>query len=118
MGIDFHVESKKNPVMYGTNDPNQFLKWAWRNIRWEEIFECVNIDMSPYIYYEDPGYNYRSPQDVEDMRDNIKRFVDKVDELYDADEYYRLRDELHEDAVKLLELFDYYVENEAYITIY
>ena len=52
MGVIFRVESKSNPSMYDPNDPNQYLKWAWRDIRWEDIFNILDIDMSSYIYYD------------------------------------------------------------------
>lgn len=118
MGIVFHVASKKNPAMYSIDDPNQYLKWAWRDIRWNEIFECIGIDMSPTIYYDSYDYNNRTFEEVRCMRNLIEIFTDKTFDISDESaEYQRLRDELHDDAVKLLEFFDYYVENEAYITI-
>ncbi len=117
MGVFFRVESKSNPSMYDPNDPNQYLKWAWRDIQWELIFNILDIDMSSYIYYDYPEYNYRSPAEVEAMRDAIKEFVEKDITYYD-DATNRLRDELHDDAVKLLEFFNYYVANEAHIEIF
>ena len=117
MGVDIKVKSTRNPSFYALDDPNQFLKYAWRDIRWEDIFDCLHIDISPWIYYDDPDYNYRSPDQVESMRDAIKEFVEKTVDYYGEDTM-RLRDELHDDAAKLLEFFDYYVENEAHIVIF
>jgi hypothetical protein len=117
MGVCIEVESETNPSFYAENDPNRYLNYAWGNIRWEEIFDILGIDMSPYIYYDDPDYNYRSPAEVEAMRNAIHAFVEK-DITYCDEETNRLRDELHDDAVKLLEFFDYYVANGAHIILF
>ena len=117
MGVVFRVESNSNPSMYRPDDPNQYLKWAWRDIRWEDIFDCISIDMSSYIYYDDPEYNYRSAEEVVEMRNAIQAFVER-DITYCDDETNRRLDELHDDAVKLLAFFDYYVANEAHIEIF
>ena len=106
MGVQFEVESAKNPAFYAENDPNRYLKYAWRDIRWEQLFDTIGIDMSAYIYYDDPAYNYRSPEDVEYMRDAIRVFVEEE------------TNELRDDAAKLLEFFNYYVENGAHFTIF
>jgi hypothetical protein len=103
MGIDYKVEST-NPTFYSENDPNQFLKYAWRDIEWPAIFTLLDFTITEIDY--DSDSNYWSPDDVKGMRDSIQAFCeeDQKELAY-----------LHDDAVKLLKLFNYYVENNASI---
>jgi hypothetical protein len=122
MGVIFIVKSRKNPAMYAEDDPEQYLKYAWRDIRWEEIFQILGFDMNPYMYYEDD--NIREPSQVEYMRDHIQAMLDGTYHtmIYvDPAEYEEMKkrfEVLREDAVWLLRYFNYYVENEAYFEIY
>jgi hypothetical protein len=117
MGVQIVVESTSNPTFYARDDPKRYLKWAWRDIRWEEIFDCIGIDMSAHMYYDDPEYNYRSPQEVVAMRNAIQAFVE-CDIPYCDEATNQRRDELHNDAVQLLAFFDYYVAHGAHIRLY
>ncbi len=112
MGVQIIVESTSNPSFYDRDDPKRYLKWAWRDIRWEDIFDMLGIDMSAHMYYDDPEYNYRSPEEVVAMRNAIQAFVE-CDEATN-----QRRDELHDDAVQLLAFFDYYVAHGAHIRLY
>jgi hypothetical protein len=122
MGVVFIVKSRKTPAMYAEDDPEQYLKYAWRDIRWEEIFHILGFDMNPYMYYEDD--NIREPSQVEDMRDHIRGMLNGMYHtmIYvDPVEYEEMKkrfEVLREDAVRLLRYFDYYVENEAYFEIW
>lgn len=116
MGVQIVVDSTSNPSFYAPDDPNRYLKWAWRDIRWEDIFDCIDIDMSPYAYNDNPAYNYRSPEEVTAMRNAIQAFVER-DVLVCDEAANKRRDELHDDAVLLLEFFDYYVEHGAHIRL-
>lgn len=117
MGVQIIVDSTSNPSFYAPDDPKRYLKWAWRDIRWEDIFGVMGIDMSPYAYYDDPAYNYRSPEEVVAMRNAIEAFVERDITYYD-ETTNQLRDELHDEAVQLLVFFDYYVANGAHIWLY
>lgn len=123
MGVDFIVKSRKNPAMYAEDDPEQYLKYAWRNIRWVEILvDLLGFDMEPHLYYEYD--NNREPSQVEDMRDHIRAMLGGTYHtiIYvDPTEYEEMKkrfEVLREDAVRLLRYFDYYVENEAYFEIW
>ncbi len=95
MGIDYRVSC------YSENDPNQFLKYAWRDIQWPAILETLDINITEVDY--DSPTNYWSPEDVKEMRDRIQAFCEKQ------------MNDLHEDATVLLEFFNYYVANNASI---
>ncbi len=105
-----------NPTFYSKDDPNQFLKYAWCDIHWPVIFDILHFTIYSVDY--DFPINYWSPEDVENMRDDIRAFCDKTWWISENDNETReLMDILHEDAIKLLKFFDYYVENKASIHV-
>ncbi len=108
MGVDYIVSC------YSENDPNQFLKYAWRDIQWPAILETLDINITEVDY--DSPTNYWSPEDVKEMRDRIRAFCDKT--LWVSEQDHNAREQmndLHEDATVLLEFFNYYVANNASI---
>lgn len=113
MGIDYFVKSTVNPNMYGDNDPNSVLKYAWRDIDWKGIFNVLNIRL--HILYDHP-ISYWSSDQVMDIRDMIKEFIES--DTYDREcPNEQILAKLKTDANKLLEFFNYYVENKAIIYV-
>jgi hypothetical protein len=105
MGINYIVSC------YSENDPNQFLKYAWRDIQWPAILETLDINITEVDY--DSPINYWSPEDVKEMRDRIQAFCDET--LWVSEEDQKHMNYLHNDATVLLEFFNYYVANNASI---
>jgi hypothetical protein len=113
MGIDYFVKSTINPNMYGDNDPNCYLKYAWRDIDWKEVFNVLNIRL--HILYDHP-ISYWSTEHIKDIRDMIKEFIES--DTYDREcPNEQILAKLKTDANKLLEFFNYYVENKAIIYV-
>lgn len=115
MGVVYQVKSDSNPIMYAEDDPNIYLKYAWRDIRWVEIFEILGIDQDwhPHWYYEENPI--RDKEEIRRIRDELEVFVAKrggLDKTHPNEV-----EELHDDAVRLLEFFNYYVANDAYVVI-
>ncbi len=97
------------------NNPNQFLKYAWRSIQWPTILEILDINITEVDY--DSPTNYWTPEDVKEMRDRIQAFCDKTWWISEEDHHTKKQmNDLHYDATKLLEFFNYYVENNASIS--
>lgn len=99
MGIDIYIFSETNKDLFTKPDPNRYGKWAWRDIDWKEICDLLDIPLTSN-WYDNPN-DYFCPEDVKDFRDRICKFVSSGSE------------QLHDDAVKLLEFFDYYVANKV-----
>ncbi len=112
MGIDYKVVST-NPAFYSENDPNQFLKYAWRNIQWPAIFEILDFTITQTDV--DSTINYWTAEDVKEMRDSIYAFCHKSWWIPDDYDLRKSIDDLHDNALKLLEFFDYYVAHDACI---
>ena len=116
MGIDLLAESDTLPTLFAKDDPNKYLKYAWMDIDWREIFDILHINL--HALY-DNHINYWAPCHVRDMRDEIKNFVDKTIWIPD-DDHENMKEKmdlLHDDAVKLLKFFDFYVENNVKIHV-
>jgi hypothetical protein len=116
MGIDYIVKSNSHPNLFGEDDPNQFIKWAWRDIKWEEICELCGFEKIIYSFAYVDDDNYIKSAQVKEMRDDIQSFVDKTFYIEKAQDKIKL-DVLHDDAVKLLAFFQFYVDHDASITI-
>lgn len=122
MGVDYVIKSKINPNMYDENDPNQYLKWALRDVKWIKVFNLLNFNLA------DNSLNYWCAEQVEDIYNMIKKVEEDPYQLYygwkkeelephmieDINEAITLKD----DIKKMSEYFKYIADNKAYIHIF
>ena len=125
MGIDYLVKSKINPNMYTDDDPNMWLKYALKEIKWDEILDLLYINLAA-LYGS--AIRYWSPEQVKDMYEMITRLDEDPYNLYgpwkkeelephmikDIEKAIKLKDDIHH----LKEYFEFLVLNEAYIEVY
>jgi hypothetical protein len=122
MGIDFLTYSKINPDMYKEDDPNQYLKYALRDIEWFKILDLLNINLG------NNALNYWCQEQVEDIYNRIKSINEDPYNLYSGWEKEELEEhmiddinkaiKLKDDIEKLCEYFKFLVDNKAYIRIF
>lgn len=123
MGIEFIIESLTNPNMYDENDNKIYLRYAWKDINWEFILcDVLNINLS--VLY-DNAINYWSLEQVIEMRNLIKNLYESPEQVlnnnydvYDNNQLLSKVKEYKDDIYKLLEFFEYYVENKAIIKVF
>lgn len=101
MGIDIIIKSD-HPNFYASDDPNRHAKWAWHDINWRPIIERCDIEFADYWYDQKSDYD---AGDVKNIRDHLAELI-----------AHKMLGELHDDAIKLLAFFEYYVAHNA--TIY
>jgi hypothetical protein len=105
MGIDYKIQSKDYPDMYSENDPNQYLKYALQNIKWQEILEILGIRLDALL---DSGIQYWCPEQVKDMYESIKRLhLEPTEDM-----------NLQDDCKQLMEYFEHLVKHNAYIYVF
>lgn len=102
MGIDIIVESN-HPNFYARDDPNRFATWAWHEINWRPIIERCDVEFAHNWYDQKSEYD----------KDEVKNIRDEIVSLI----VHQTLGDLHEDAVKLLAFFDYYVAHDATILV-
>lgn len=114
MGIDFRIESPTDPEFL-KGSPDQYCKWAWRNIRWTDVLEFLEINLA---LLSNGAINWWSESQVAAMRDLIKQLAEREENLlWDEDRRLRVAS-LQKDATLLLEHFDAYVAHGARIYVF
>jgi hypothetical protein len=111
MGVDYLLVEYNNII---TNE--NYLKNAWRDIRWKLVFTLLNINLD--LLYGCPILNYWSTECVENIYNLlVKLYENPSDILFDEVDVENAL-YLKDDILKLKDLFKIYVDNKCIIKVF
>jgi len=115
MGIDYKVVSLTDTDYESKLGENVYLKYAWREIDWQPVFDFLHINLD--LLY-DSSVNYWSECQVVDILDHLIALTNKDDSLLIDLNRHRDAEKLRQTAAKLLHFFEDYVAHNARIYIF
>jgi len=114
MGIDYRVESLTHPTMFAIDSPEQYCKWAWRDIKWAPVLDFLDINLS---LLTGCAIHWWAESQVAEMRDLIRQLAEGDENLLWDEERKAAGGSLRKDAQALLKHFDFYVAHDARIWV-
>jgi hypothetical protein len=116
MAIDYVVESQIEGNFYNdTENKERNLKWAWRNIKWKQIFDIIGFRIDG-LYNN--LINYWSLDQVNKIYVTLKILYNNPAMAVCCEEDLKTAEKMKPDILLLMKYFEKYVENKCVIIVF